>query len=751
MRASPDGSDNGDSECRDGRETAPCQDGGDSAGTAAGAGRADGADSANGTTVSGGTVGAVVQAGTVHGDITVHSAAPAPQSPQAPPVPRQIPLAPRNFTDRESELDLLDTAARTARSGGVPQIVVLDGPGGVGKTALATSFLDALADAFPDGLLYTDLRGFDRGGPVDPADVLDGFLRALNTDPARIAPEPGARAAQFRSSTAGRSMALLLDNAASAAQVRLLLPGTGAHVVLVTTRLQLAGLTADGAAFVEVAPLDESAAADLVQRMLGADRSGEAAAVRRLVAQCGRLPLALCAAASGLARRPGKTVGRLADQLADERGRLAKLSREEELSVQAVLDTSYAALPDAAQRLYRRLGHAEGPDTTPAAMATLLETSADSAEAAAEDLLSAHLLEEHAPGRYRQHDLNRLHARRRLADEESAAQRSAARRRLADHYLDSAINADHKLNPGRWHLGPRFDEPRGGEDFADRRSALAWLETELPNLRAGVAACLADGNYEASWQLCEALWNLFLLRKHFGAWRETYETGLAAALTADNPAAQGFMLGGLGTLRLHRGEPEAARAHLYSALEKWARAGHALGEAAALETCGTTELALGAPAVAAGYFERALDIHQRLGRQRGIALMRRRLGETARDRGDHAAAEVHFHRALDHFTESADPYMRLRTLVGLSANRAATGAHGGPELAEALRIAGDLGAETEVAGIHVLLADAAAAEGRAGAELAHLNTALSIYSAQHGSRAAEIRRRIGTRPRPGNR
>ncbi|KIH98348.1 hypothetical protein LP52_13835 [Streptomonospora alba] len=690
-------------------------------------------------------MGAVVQAGTVHGDLHVHS-------PFAPGIPRQIPLRPRNFTDRETEFDRLDAAASAAREDGSPRVVVLSGPGGVGKTALATGFLHAAADSFPDGALYTDLRGFAGGGPVDPAGVLDGFLRTLHTDPARIALDPMGRAAQFRSLTAGRRMAFLLDNAASAAQVRMLLPGAGAHIVLVTTRLRLAGLAADGAVSVAVEPLGETAAARLVERILGAERArGEADAVRRLVGLCGRLPLALCAAASPLSLRPRQSVGHLADRLADERDRLARLSREEELSVRTALDASYAALSDPARRLYRGLGHAAGPDASLPAMSALLDAEPADAEEAADELVSVHLLEEHTAGRYRQHDLNRLHARRLLEDEESTAERGQARRRLIDHYLDSAVDADAVLNPGRWHLGSRYSDRRGGERFADRGSALVWLESELANLSAWVAACRADGPSEVSWQLCEALRTLFVQRKHFDTWATTYTAGLAAARDLDDPAAQAFMLDGLGVLRLHRGEAAAARQPLNAALEMWTRAGHDLGRASALEDVGVAELAMGAPAAAAERFAWAMRIHERLGRRRGIALMRRRMGEAARDRGDGVAAEGHFQAALEYFTEDDEPYMRLRTLVGLAACRRSFDADAGGAAAEALRIATALGADAEIAGINVLMADAAAAEGRTADEREHLSTASTIYSRLGSPRAEEIRRRIAAPPPPGTR
>ncbi|MFD0777081.1 hypothetical protein ACFQZ2_24360, partial [Streptomonospora algeriensis] len=137
--------------------------------------------------------------------------------------------------------------------------------------------------------------------------------------------------------------------------------------------------------------------------------------------------------------------------------------------------------------------------------------------------------------------------------------------------------------------------------------------------------------------------------------------------------------------------------------------------------------------------------------RRGIALMRRRLGEAARDRGDRSAAEGHFQAALEYFTEADEPYMRLRTLVGLAACRLSFHTDAGAVPAEALRIATALGADAEIAGIHVLMADAAAAEGRTAAEHEHLSTASTIYSRLGSPRAAGIQRRIAALPPPGTR
>ncbi|MBX9386912.1 tetratricopeptide repeat protein [Streptomonospora nanhaiensis] len=696
----------------------------------------------------GGTVGAVVQAGAVHGDVHIHTGS------RGDP-PRQVPLAPRHFTDRVPEQAALSTAVRGARADRLPRVVVVSGPGGVGKTALAAHFLHRAADSFPDGILYADLRGFAPGAPpVDPGDVLDRFLRSLHTEAGAIPFDPAARAAEFRSRTAGRTLAILLDNAASAAQVRMLLPGGGPHVVVVTTRLRLAGLAFEGASFLQVGPLAGSAAAQLVARVLGDDRPRrEADAVDRLVALCGRLPLALCAAASRLALRPHQSVGRLVDQLDTEQGRIARLSRHqepEESSVQAVFDTSYAHLDPTARRLYRLLGLPTGPDVTLPAAAALLGADEERAEDAVDALVAASLLEEHAAGRYRQHDLARLHARDRLAADEPPEEREEARRRLGAYFLDSAVNADLVLNPGRWHLGPRFGEERGGEQFTDRASAVAWLEAELPNLRAWIAACNEAGDHASCWQLCEALRTFFVMRKHFDMWETTHAVGLSSARALGDPAAEALVLGGLGGLHTTLGNPVTAREHQRAALVLWERVGHLLGQATALEALGVTDLVLGEPDSAAARFRRALDIHRGLGHERGIALMRRRMGEAARDQGDHEAAEAYFDRALEFFTEDAEPYMRVRTLVGLAASRLAHGEAPAAEeaLAEALRIGEDVGARAEVAGIHVMRADAASAAGRSGAVRTHLSTALSIYTELGAPQAAVIRQRIADLPPP---
>jgi Bacterial transcriptional activator domain len=167
--------------------------------------------------------------------------APAPAAdPASSPagVPRELPGTAAHFTGREGELAVL--AGLLDRGGeqtpGTVVISAIGGTAGVGKTALAVHWAHQVADRFPDGQLYVNLRGYDPGQLVPAADALAGFLRALGVPGPDIPPEPDERAARYRSLLAGRRMLVVLDNAGSVEQVRLLLPGTPACVTVVTSR-----------------------------------------------------------------------------------------------------------------------------------------------------------------------------------------------------------------------------------------------------------------------------------------------------------------------------------------------------------------------------------------------------------------------------------------------------------------------------------------------------------------------------------
>jgi len=220
--------------------------------------------------------------------------------------PAQLPRDVSAFTGRADELALLD-------GGGT--MLAISGVGGVGKTALAIRWAHRAAAGFPDGQLYVDLRGCDPE-PVQPADVLTGFLRALGVPQADIPLDPAQRAAAYRTETTGLRLLIVLDNAATAEQVRPLLPGASSCTVVVTSRDRLAGLVAlQGARRVDLDRLPPAEAVQLLRRLVGGRVDAEPAAAAALAERCARLPLALRVAAELAVSRPAVPLGDLVDDL----------------------------------------------------------------------------------------------------------------------------------------------------------------------------------------------------------------------------------------------------------------------------------------------------------------------------------------------------------------------------------------------------------------------------------------------------
>ncbi len=689
--------------------------------------------------IAGDVHGVVVQAGTIHGDVHLHS-------PIGDPGFCQLPLTPDGFIDREAEHDRLARVCAEVGRAQQARLVVLSGAGGVGKTALATAFLrEAMAD-FPDGQLYVDLAGFSSEAAVEPEDALDGFLRALGVAPGDVPQGLAARCALFRQRTAEGRIALLLDNAFSAAQVRALLPGEGAHLVVVTSRLRLTGLVTHRPQFLDIEPLDAKAAAHLLNTLVAGHRDAIGAGTSRDLARLGgHLPLALCAIAGRLIMRPDRSAERMVTELDDERRRLAVLSRHEDASVRVAFDVSYSSLPHGAARLYQLLGLHPGPDFDAPAAAALAGIDEFDAEEQLEHLVAASLLTERANGRFAFHDLVRLHARDQAHAHETSSEREAALNGLFDHYLRTAVAADLTLNPGRWHLNPMFDAARERPAvFDDRAAALGWLETELPTLRALVLLANDSGRNDTAWQLCEALWMLFNLHKHYNAWLRTHRAGLAAAEELDDPAPQARMLVALSGVHMNRGDVDIATENYRRAYALWLRAEHRLGQAAVLENLGVADIVRSAPRAAIPRFVEALRLFEIEGEQRGVAIMNRRLGEAHRDAGDHDVAIGYFIRARDYLVATADDYMASRTLVGLAAcyltaNRLDTAKR---TLDDAFSISQRAGARMEVARVHQMLGEVATRRRSPRTAQRHLRQALRSYTELGAAEAETVRQQL---------
>ncbi|MEV0534259.1 BTAD domain-containing putative transcriptional regulator [Kitasatospora sp. NPDC050463] len=444
---------------------------------------------------------------------TAQAAAPAAGSAAAAPGGTAVALSaavgdlpgpPRGFVGRTAESRWLDQQCGPDRTG--DGLTVVAGPAGVGKTATVLRWAHRAAAAFPDGVLFTDLRGFDPAGPGDPAQALGRFLRALGLPEQAIPEDRAARAALFRDHTYGRRLLVVLDNARAAADVADLLPSGPGCVTVITSRNSLEDLVVtDGAALLRLAALPSADAHRLLERLLTAERvAAEPEPAGRLIDLCDRLPLALRIVAARLAARPGWRVADLVDELTDESTRLAALGTQGgAVSVRAALTLTHHQLPDSARRLLALLTVHPGSTADPHAAAALLDTDAEGARHALGSLAAYHLLSEQTPGRFGRHDLVRLYGTE-LFDRLSPQRQREAFQRLVDYELVATGLAVRRVNPYHEPFRPPGPGPRALPRLGDVRSTLAWCHAEEPVLRALVAAATDRGEYERAWRLARS-------------------------------------------------------------------------------------------------------------------------------------------------------------------------------------------------------------------------------------------------------
>ena len=423
---------------------------------------------------------------------------------QAAVVPRQLPAGAAHFAGRTAELAELQAWRHEAASAdGAAKVLVIGGTAGAGKTALAVHWAHHSAAEFPDGQLYVNLRGFDPSGtPVAPGDALRWFLGAFGVTEEQMPDSVDAQSALYRSVLAGKQVLVILDNARDAAQVRPLLPGSQTCLAVVTSRARLPGLVAtEGARLVPLDVLTAGEAHELLASRLGERTRTEADAAHQLTEACSRLPLALSIVAARVAARPYLPLADLARELADAQGRLEALDAGDPVaSIRAVFSWSCEQLSAPAARMFRLLGLHAGPDVTVAAAASLAGVDRGQAAAAVAELADAHLIAEHAPGRYAFHDLLRAYAAYLARTTDSDEERREAVNRVLDHYVHTASAGSRVLNPVRPHiaLGP----PQPGvvpELLGYAGETLAWFEAERQVLIAAIAqASLGPGSRAAA-------------------------------------------------------------------------------------------------------------------------------------------------------------------------------------------------------------------------------------------------------------
>jgi DNA-binding SARP family transcriptional activator len=343
----------------------------------------------------------------------------------------QLPAAPAVFTGRAVVSDRLATLIVPAGQQREVPLAVVSGLPGVGKTALALHVAHHVSEQFPDGQLWVELGGAS-GRPRDPADALRQLLRSLDVPGVMISDNRAELAGCYRSRLAGRKVLVVADDAATAAQVQLLLPGTGGCALIVTSRSRLEGLT--GAAFLPLDVITADAAAGLLSSIVGGERAAaEPDSAAELARVCGYLPLALRIVGSKLAARPSLPLSAMASKLITAPGRLRELEAED-LSVHRSIASSYDTLSERARRAFCLLALLGPADFTEPVVRVLLgePDAADVLdELATRSLLTLAGVDARSQPSYRLHNLLCDYAAQKLEQEPPEGKNKALARLAA--------------------------------------------------------------------------------------------------------------------------------------------------------------------------------------------------------------------------------------------------------------------------------------------------------------------------------
>jgi DNA-binding SARP family transcriptional activator/Tfp pilus assembly protein PilF len=699
---------------------------------------------------------------------TPPSAGSPPANPPGDPRtrPRQLPAACRNFTGRTDELrrisaiadsttgettsattgdtsddrrgsaaagsgtsgDTSDGTASSDYSAGEDEspLIVLTGPGGVGKTSLAVHWGHKHADRFPDGQLYVDLRGLGPGrAPARASQTVSYLLTALGAGINQQPPTLDDKTALYRTLMAGRQMLLILDNARDAAQVRPLLPGAGRCVVIVTSRSPLASLAAvEGADILHVDVLTAGQADELLRRYIGAERvAAESGAAADVARQCAYLPLALTVAAARAAVLPGFTLSALSGELADSAMLPHTLNAgERDADVWAVLSWSYRAASPAAKRMFRLLSLHPGPDLTAEAAAHLTGTSMAATRDLLRELTMTSLISEKTPGRYSFHDLLRAYSRDLSTAVDAAAHRDRALGGLLGYYAYLAHRAAVTIEPDRDHeVDPPTVPAAQALALTDPRAARAWFTREHRSLIGLVdAASAADRHAQA----CHLAWAMTDHCRRSGVWEDwlhvvhvaidassslgdvrvianarrslghaycwhgrldegqrNLEEALSMFEAAGDRAGQGHAHRNLADLYERRWDDAKALRHAELAVRCYQSAGHAAGIARSLNTLGWYLAKNGQCDQAVSRGEEAQRLLQELGHQPGEAATWVTLGFAHHQLGQLPRAAECFENGLLILRDIGDRETEAGALIHLADTQEAAGRHAEARLA----------------------------------------------------------------------
>ncbi|WP_051791760.1 ATP-binding protein [Amycolatopsis jejuensis] len=623
----------------------------------------------------------------------------------------QVQAPPVHYRNNESQLNAL-TRIHDEAADRVAMAIVRGAPGS-GRTTLCETWLHRHLDRFDR---FFPVRLGHRAG----ADVLAELLAMLGYRPDEMPGSLEARSAMWRIRTAKYRVALLVDDALSAAEVKALLPThAGSYVLVVGSGLT--GLqTRHSAREVELEPLSHEAALGVLTELVGEDRlAAEPGQRDELIRICAGSAAELTVAGALLAKSPNRPLQRLVARIR-EKGALAS----------PVFDVAYERLTEPAQAAYRVFGaHPGDGDVRLETVAAVLGFDEFDTEDLVQELVDAMLVED-IGGRYRMSALARLHAAP-LAGELSAA--------VVGYYAKQSLAIAENALPRGWagKVWPGFTA--GSLSAEDART---WLFAEHANLVAAAEAALLDGTHEDVIRLAMALWPVYKDGGYPVELAAVSQDAVQAAQAGSLPLAEGLARTQLGFARMQRREWAAAQeqfsavVELAATPEEYASAVEALGLACfepglLARRQGRPEEADRMLAQAEHHLRRNLALAEEIGVPRRLGLARMHLAKVAPP-AEAAALLVAAEEALG---AEPDNRVKIRLWRGRKLIEAGSFEEGAAELAELGPVAERLGMHRERIAALWSCAEAALARGYRDQAKAHVEDALGIarlrgYSAE---------------------
>jgi tetratricopeptide (TPR) repeat protein len=549
-------------------------------------------------------------------------------------------------------------------------VVVVNGPPGIGTSAVAVQLAHWARPLFPDAQLAVDLG--QPGGAIGPGDALSELLQALGARPREVPDDLLERVRRYRSLLADRRALVLVERAADAEQVRALLPGGPGCAMIVTTRTPLGGL--EPAARCRLRPLPDRDAIELLARTVGRRRvDDDPAAALAIVRWCGRHPLAIRVLGAWMRQQAGDALplDRIAEDLRDR----GTPGTGDQQRVAASLKIAQRFLSSEAKRVLRLLGLLPAAELGTNVVAALTGTTEEAAARTLTELAAGAIVDPVGTegARWRVHELVWQFAADG-ARQEPDEQRRAACERLLAFYIDQADLAS-----------------AGGAVGVQER--LDWLEHERANLVAAVELAGSEHLAEEAWRLAVRCARFLDARHYWDAWLRTAERGVAAATELGSAAAEAAAYENLGDVHLRRGRIDDAVGYYDRSVALWRERGDSAGLARSLAGLGSAHERRGQLGKAVACYDESLELRRGLNDVRATAWALERLGGAHREWRGHNQAVNAYRESLRLYQARGDrtSEARVHTELGITYQRQGDFKRAQRELSRSLRIHGELG------------------------------------------------------------